>query len=77
MTLTHEAAYQAWLADLELHYGAALELVAKSRARQGRLNIQTMARWLEMAWEAGINAELRVQHKEALQKGLLPSNNGH
>ena len=74
MQLSQAAAFESWLANLEHHYGQALETMAKSRSRQGRLTVATMRRWLELAWEAGIHAELRSQAADQVMSELEPFN---
>ena len=63
--MTHQTAFETWMAEMERQFGTALAALAATRGQRNRLSMANMRPWLELAWEAGINTELRAQYAES------------
>lgn len=73
---SHHDAFEQWIAEQERQYGAMLATIAATRGKRNRLSIANMRPWLELAWEAGINVELKEQRAEALRREASAIANG-
>lgn len=74
---SHEASFEVWIAEMERQYGAMLATLAATRGKRNRLSMANMRPWLELAWEAGINTELRQQQAAAHRHEASTVANGY